>query len=118
MIENEIFQKAIAMGEPMRSEAANPNSELMTKLLFDARFLCKKLGGEVPYWASAIFRLKMILSENEASKAELEQEMGIKGQHFSEIIAYLKNMSEIMEKDMVLSLNPTNPFSKIFVKLK
>ncbi len=115
LIENTLWQKAFLMGETMREAISNPNTDFMTKVLFDARFFQKKLGKDVSYWSNAIFTLKMLLHEKgTATEQQITKGTALEPKESSELLAYLKNMSEILEQGGKYSLNYTNLFSKIF----
>ncbi len=115
LIGNELWQKALSMGGEMPEAISNPNTDFMTKLLFDARFFQKKLGKDVAYWSSAIFALKMLLSEKAATEKEIRKATGINEKESAELLAYLKNMSEILQEGKgKYALNYANSFSKIF----
>ena len=115
LIEPALWQKAFSMNETMREAISNPNTDFMTKLLFDARFFEKKLGRDVAYWTNAIFALKMLLHEKSATEKQIMKETGLGAKESAELLAYLKNMSEILaEGKEKYVLNYQNPFSKVF----
>ncbi|HLC93215.1 MAG TPA: hypothetical protein VJH23_05930 [archaeon] len=115
LIAQELWEKAFSMNEHMREALINPNTDFMTKLLFDARFFEKKLGKDVAYWSNAIFALKMLLHEKKAvAGAEIAKQTGMSENEAKELISYLKNMSEILEEKGKYSLNYVNLFSKMF----
>src|SRR3989344_4654204 len=113
LIENELWEKAFRMNEAMQEAILNPNTDFMTKLLFDARFFQKKLGKEVSYWSNAIFSIKMLLYEKKALVAkEITKQVRLSEKEATELLSYLKNMSEIIEEKGKYKLNSENSFSK------
>ena len=116
MIENELWQKAFAMNPALQEAIMNPNTDFLTKLLFDARFLQKKHGKEIHYWTNAIFKVKMYLHEKKgATEQQIVKGTGLPSSECSELLNYLKNMSEIlMDDNGKHALNYTNMFSKVF----
>lgn len=114
IISAELFDKAMAMGEEMQKAVLNPNTDFMTKLLFDARFLSKKFGKSQNHWSQAIFSLKMALHGKALSEGEVAKSLGLAKPEVTELLSYLKNMSEIAWQGGKYSLNYTNQFSKPF----
>lgn len=117
IIENELWQKAFALNPELKAAIINPNTDFMTKLLFDARFIQKKHGKELTYWSNLIFSIKMLLMEksklnitgiSEGAKAE-ENDV-------AEVVKYLANMGELIEESGKYSLALSSPFSKMFRK--
>jgi len=103
------------LNESLKEAVMNPNTDFMTKLLFDARFFNKKLGKEITYWSNAIFALKLLLHEKKAlDEKGIEKALKIPSTDLKEMLSYLKNMSEILEEEGKYSLNYANLFSKIF----
>ena len=117
LIEQELWQKAFSMGVAMRDALINPNTDFMTKLLFDANFFQKKLGKDVPHWSNAIFGIKMCLHEKKgATEKQIVKASRLKESECAELLSYLRNMSEILEAKGKYSLNYSNLFSKPFAK--
>ncbi len=114
IIPTDLFERAMEMGGEMREAVLNPNTDFMTKLLFDARFLSKKLGKGQNHWSQAIFSLKMALRAKALSEGEIVKKTGLSKAEAAELLSYLKNMSEISEGAGKYSLNYGNAFSKIF----
>ncbi|GEM_PF-5424459 len=116
IIPKELFDRAIGMNEEMREAVMNPNTDFMTKLLFDARYLSKKLGGPHTHYSQAIFSIKMALLDTPRQGAkELAKHLKIPEKEVSEIIGYLLPMAEIRgDARGGLSLNAANPFSRMF----
>lgn len=117
IIPPELFQCAMQMNDEMREAVINPNTDFMTKLLFDARLLSKKLGKDVPYWSSALFSLKMLLMDNPGlGNAEIAKQLKIPAKEVEEITRYLLPMAEITQEGGKFFLNFSNPFSRMFRK--
>lgn len=116
IIETEIWQQAFGLNEEMKIAITNPNTDFMTKLLFDARFFQKKFGKEVSDWSNAIFKFKWALVESGKSGAELASVLGLPENEISEIGKYLVGMGELTEQNGVYTLNLKSPFSKMFGK--
>ncbi|MEK6958139.1 MAG: hypothetical protein AABW99_04155 [archaeon] len=114
IISNDYWQKAFSLNPVLGEAISNPNTDFMTKLLFDARFFQKKFGKEITYWSSAIFAAKLILSEKGFSAKELAKKAKVPEKHMNEVLSYLKNMAEIEEKNGKFALNYASPFSKMF----
>ncbi len=115
MLENDTWEKAVNLSEALKEAVMNPNTDFMTKLIFDAKFLQKKTGKELTHWSNAIVKLKLCLHENKGSDLNgISKNTGLAEKDLQEIIPYLKNMSEILEENGKYSLNYTNLFSKPF----
>lgn len=116
IVEPELWQKLVKKNPALREALMNPNTDFMTKLLFDARFLEKKLGKELTYWSNSLVKIKAVLSEKKALDAKkLAKELSMKEAELGELLTYLKNLAEIKEEKGKYSLNENNPFSKLFL---
>ncbi|PIN84694.1 MAG: hypothetical protein COV47_06095 [Candidatus Diapherotrites archaeon CG11_big_fil_rev_8_21_14_0_20_37_9] len=116
LIDAETWAKATSLNEELKSAIMNPNTDFMTKLLFDSRQLVKKQGNEIPYWSNSIVKTKLLLMEKPLGKDELAKKLNIPKKDADTIIAYLIPMAEIVESEEKYSINKTNAFSKIFHK--
>ncbi|HIH09703.1 MAG TPA: hypothetical protein HA254_03445 [Candidatus Diapherotrites archaeon] len=115
LIETALWEKAFSKSEALKDAIINPNSDFMTKLLFDARFFAKRSGKEISYYSNAIFALKMALAENGALGAkQLADKAKLGEKEALELLAYLANMSEVGEEEGKYSLNYANNYSKVF----
>jgi len=115
IVENSLWQKAVALNPELRDAVMNPNTDFMTKLLFDARFLAKKSNKELTYWSNLIFKLKWLLREKKAlSKQQIAKELKVSDLELDEILKYLSGLAEVKEEKGKFSLNYLNPFSKPF----
>lgn len=116
IIPKELFDRAIGMNGEMREAVMNPNTDFMTKLLFDARYLSKKLGKPQNHCSQAIFSLKMaLLGRPGQGVKEIAKHLALPEKEVSEIVGYLLPMDEIKDNGKGgLSLNVANPFSRMF----
>ena len=117
LIKQSHWDKAVSFSRVLSEAVMNPNTDYMTKLLFDSRLFVKKFGKDVPYWSNALFAVKMVLAEqgNKGLTAErLAKETKISARDLSEVLKFLVSMAELEEKKGKYSLNLSNPFSKIF----
>lgn len=95
----------------------NPNTDFMTKLLFDARQFVKKSGKEITYWSNAIVKIKLLLSEkNSLNVKDIASKIKYPEAEVQSIIDYLKGMAEVLEEKGNYSLNFKNAFSSMFKK--
>ena len=115
MIEQKLWEKAVSMNDSLKEAIMNPNTDFMTKLIFDAHFLSKKFGNDVAYWSNAVFSLKMFLHENGATDSKsISKKLKLKQKETTELLNYLKGMAEVSEEKGKYSLNYSNLFSKVF----
>ena len=97
----------------------NPNTDFMTKLLFDARWFEKKLGKEMTYWSNAIVKIKLLLSEkNGLNTKDIASKIKYPEADVQGVLDYLKGMAEILEEKGKDSLNLKNAFSSMFKKTR
>lgn len=105
------------MSNELKEAIMNPNTDFMTKLLFDARWLEKKYGQDLTYWSNAIVKTKFLLSEKKSLNVK---EIASKIKHpeadVQAILDYLKGMAEILEDKGKYTLNLKNAFSSMFKK--
>ncbi|MCR4369366.1 MAG: hypothetical protein NUV67_05670 [archaeon] len=117
IIENSLWQKAVKHNNELKAAVMNPNTDFMTKLLFDARIFQKRKGKETAYWSNLIFKTKFLLSQKKALTPKQIASLVIAPEaEIFEILAYLLGMAEVKEAKGKYSLNYSNPFSKIFEK--
>lgn len=115
LIEWSVWEKALALNSSLKEAIINPNSDFMTKLLFDARFFRQKNGKEISYYTNLIFKIKMALFEKkELSIKELETTFFSEKQDLVEILEYLVNCGEVLKEKETFTLNKESPYSKIF----
>ncbi|MEM4257451.1 MAG: hypothetical protein QXD98_03765 [Candidatus Diapherotrites archaeon] len=115
LIEKEIWNKALNLNSKLKEAIINPNSDFMTKLLFDARFFCKKNGKEISYYTNLIFKIKMFLAEKKVMNVgNLSKNLNVEEKELKEIIDYLVNCGEILRIEENFSLNKESPYSKMF----
>jgi hypothetical protein len=117
IIENSLWQKAFALNPEMKEAIINPNTDFMTKLLFDARFFQKNFGNELTYWSNLIFSIKFLLMENGSMDINsISKISGFEERHVAEVVKYLAHMGELIEENGQYKLAMSSPFSKIFKK--
>ena len=119
IIPRELFDRAMQMNPEMAEAVLNPNTDFMTKLLFDARFLAKKTGKPQMHWSQGIFALKMLLMERPGLHLhQIEKELSLPHKDVEEMANYLCGMAEIKKEGegeaAKYSLNSQNSFSRMF----
>ena len=116
MLESDIWEKCVSLSDELKEAVMNPNTDFMTKLLFDARFFSKKTGKEIAYYSNLIVKIKLLLHEKkQLSEKDIAKLAKITEGEAKELLSYLKNMSEILlDGEGKYSLNYSNPFSKPF----
>ncbi|HZX20126.1 MAG TPA: hypothetical protein VFF13_03880 [archaeon] len=116
VIENETWQKLIKKNELLREAVMNPNTDFMTKLIFDAKFLQTKNLQELTHWSNLIVKIKLLLSEKKGlSMKEITKKLKESESDVQIVLAYLKGMAEVLETKEKYSINANNAFSKMFV---
>jgi hypothetical protein len=118
IIENSLWQKAFALNSEMKEAIINPNTDFMTKLLFDARFFQKNFGKELAYWSNLIFSIKFLMMENGSLDiTSISKIGGFEERDVVEVVKYLVHMGELIEEKGQYKLAMSNPFSRIFKKI-
>lgn len=115
IVENETWNRLVAMNPLLREALMNPNTDFMTKLLFDARILSQRKGKELTHWSNLIVKTKLALHEKKGlALKQIASKLKAEETDLTDVIAYLKGMAEIKEEKGKYSLNYNNPFSKPF----
>lgn len=115
VIENETWQKLIKKNELLREAVMNPNTDFMTKLIFDAKFLETKNNKEITHWSNLIVKIKLLLSEKKGlTMKEISKKLKAEESDVQIVLGYLKGMAEVLEEKGKYSINMNNAFSKMF----
>jgi len=113
IIDQQTWEECARLNNSLKEAILNPNTDFMTKLLFDARLLEKRTGKELTYWSNVIVKIKLLLSKNKALTAkEIASKTGL--EEADELLTYLKGMAEVLEENGKYKINYNNPFSKLF----
>lgn len=95
----------------------NPNTDFMTKLLFDAKWFEKKYDHDLTYWSNAIVKIKLLLSEKKSLNVkEIASKIKYHEADVQAVMEYLKGMAEVLQEKGKYSLNLKNAFSSMFKK--
>mgnify|MGYP001346115897 CR=1 FL=1 len=107
----------MSLSPELKEAIMNPNTDFMTKLLFDAKYLEKKTGVEITHWSNIIVKTKLLLSEKKGLNVkEIASKINYSEADVQAVLDYLKGMAEILEEKGKYSLNLKNAFSSMFKK--